>query len=160
MTVWAVVIVLRTFASWTRLSWWGKGLLSVLIVGAVLGAALIVAVIIVYLRKQTLDRGGALMIFGGIILLGFSAWQSFEFTAGQMSLRAKSAINGVEKAIAINESRVKYAPYSHSSCEEERERLKIALQNEIYTGRKLNEQLSNVYKELHDVAMTPIRNMR
>jgi hypothetical protein len=121
----------------------------VLIVGAALGVALIGAVILVYYRKQTLDRGGTLMIFGGIILFGLSAWQSFEFKAGQVSLKATSAlVDNLGKAIEINKSRVQTIPPSSGSCEEDRKKLRLNLQNEIDKRKQLDEELNNVYRAL------------
>ena len=95
-----------------------------------------------------------------LILLGLSVWQYFEFRAGQVTLKATSALEILKKAQSIEKVNPKNYKVISEDCEKDRKGLLEALQMEAYKRKQLDEQLNNLNKVLHDMAMTPIRNLR
>jgi hypothetical protein len=135
-------------------------LTGVLLTGAALGATVIGSVTLMYLRHHKVGQGGALMMVAGIILLGLSVWQSFEMTVGQITLKAQSALNQVQEAQEFISGTVPLPPSGSTKCEEERARLAAALQVQLQKEKQLQEMLSNIEMALHDMTMTPIRDLR
>ena len=52
------------------------------VVGLVLGSCLILAVCVVWLRKQTFGMGGSVMSLAGVTLAGLTVWSNVKFQVG------------------------------------------------------------------------------
>ncbi len=135
-------------------------MLFALVASSILGVIAIGAVLYLYLRNQEIQKGSNLILLVGVILLGLSVWQSFEFKAGQMTLKATSALETIKKVRAINAQTPDRVHSITDTCEKEREELLTALQMEAHKRKQVEELLNNLEKSLHDMAMTPIRNLR
>ena len=135
-------------------------MLFTLAASSLLGVMAIGVVIYLYFRNKDIQKGATLILFIGVILLGSSVWQSFEFKAGQMTLKATTALEMVKKAQIINTQVPVKSQIITGSCEKDREELLAALQMEAHKRKQLEELFGNLSKSLDDMAMTPIRNIK
>lgn len=134
--------------------------LFILAVGGILGTFSIGSVIYIYLRNQKIEKAGNLILLTGLVLLGLYVWQSFEFSAGQVTLKATSALETVKIAQSIEKVKLETFQHNDGNCEEERKMLLEELQKESYKRKQLDVLLANLESSLYDIAMKPIRNMR
>ena len=145
----------------------GHVIIAALIFGLLLGILSVLTALVVYFRYQKLGANGAILLLIGVVLLGLSFWQSFELsasTSGELVLKAESslyqAVNASRESIetlrTTEEKLSDTCPNLEASAQELQET--IRLQEHEY--RQLVELQSNLSKALHDMSMTPIRELR
>ena len=139
----------------------------VLASAGILGIIAIGVVIYIYGRNQKVEKGGSIILFSGIILLGLSVWQSFEFSTGQLTLKATSTLELVKKAQSLSKIDIETDKNVTGNCEEERKRLITAIEMERQKRKQVEELLNKIEKSLQvmvqyqwDKGMEQIRNLR
>lgn len=131
-----------------------------------LGAASVLAAVGTWMWKQVFGVPGASFLVCGIALVGFPVFGDIQVKAPGIEISLEQRLNQVleqdpKYALATIERSVSQAVESALERNPTSSSAQLAAtQRQLEQWKQQNEALSNLAKELHDQAMTPIRNIR